>query len=301
VPSPVPAGYTRGPIFFTGALTAPAAEARLLQRFWAEAGGFGARLVLVPAGGQGRAAAEHYRAVLQGLESDSVEIVDASTRAAARLPENAARVQAATGILLAGPDVLRLAGTIGGTPLAQAIRRANAQGKAVAGVGPAAAILCQHMLAGDPGGPALATGAPYTRRRAVAFAPGLGIVNRVVLDAAAQQAGRAEATEALARLVSAVAHNPFLVGVSLDADTGAALYADTTMDIFGEGGALVVDGAHFYAADLLDAAPGAPFSVAGIELHGLTRGYTFNFDTRRVRAPEAADASLQTEAVKAAF
>jgi cyanophycinase len=132
----------------------------------------------------------------------------------------------------------------------------------------------------------------------VAFAPGLGIVNRVVLDAAALPGGRAEA---LARLVSAVAHNPFLVGVSLAPGTGAAIYPDATMEIFGDGSALVVDGALLYRADLLDAAPGEPFSVAGMTLYGLDRGYTFNFDTRRVRAPELAEASLQTEAIKAAF
>lgn len=304
MPSPVPAGYTRGPIFFIGALTTPAAEARLLQRFWAEAGGFGARLVIVPAGETGRAQAAHYRDVLQGLESDSVDILAAATRAEALRPENAARVQAATGILLAGPDALRLASAMGGTPLAQAIRRANAQSKAVAGVGSSAAILCQHMLAGGAAAAGSASAAPYTHRRAVAFAPGLGIVNRVVLDAAlplAPVAQPADRAERAARLVSAVAHNPFLVGVSLDADTGAAIYADATMEIFGDGSALVVDGAQLQHSGLHDAALGEPFSVAGMHLHGLSRGYTFNFDTRRVRAPEPADASLQTAALKAAF
>lgn len=295
MPSPVPAGYTRGPIFFLGALTSPAAQARLLQRVWAEAGGFGARLVLISAGAHALAAAEDTRRRLLDLEGDSVEILAAPTRAAAHDPRAVARVQAATGILLTGADAQRLAAVVGGTPLAQAIRRANAQGKAVAGVGASAAILCQHMLAAGAGAP---EGAPYTRRRAVSFAPGLGIVNRIVLDTALQPPA---AAESLARLVSAVAHNPFLVGLGLDADTGAALYPDTTVEIFGDGAALVVDGAQLHHADLLDAAPGEPFSVAGMMLYSLRRGETFNVDTRHVGAPAPDDATLQTEALKAAF
>lgn len=299
MPSPVPAGYTRGPILFIGALTGAAAEAKLLQRFWAEAGGFGARLVVIPTGEQGRSQAEHYRRLLMELESDSVEILDAATRAAAQSAEHAARVHAATGILLAGPHALRLASTMGGTPLAQSIRRANAQGKAVGGIGPAAAILCQHMLAEEtPVGTGADEAAPFMHRRLVHFAPGLGIVNRVVLDAGTAPDGPAGH---LARLVAAVAHNPFLVGVSLDANTGAAIYPDTTMEVFGAGGALVVDGSHLQHTDLHDVDAGRPFSVVGVQLHALGRGYTFNFDTRAVRAPEPADATLQSEALKAAF
>ena len=54
---------------------------------------------------------------------------------------------------LVADQPLRLSTLIGGTPLARAVRRRNADGMAVAGCGPGAALLCEHMLTHGADGP----------------------------------------------------------------------------------------------------------------------------------------------------
>lgn len=292
MPSPVPAGYTRGPILFLGEIQSPAAEQKLLQRFWDEAGSYGARIVLIesPAAALNEKGS-FFAAQLAEWECDSVTLLTVATRTDARQSAAVEKVHAATAILFLGDDPLRLAMYLGGTPLAQGVRRANAQGKAVGAVGGCASILCQHMIAVHP----LAGDAPSIR--SVHFAPGLGIVNRMALDAALPGNSSRLATD---RLLAAVAHNPFLVGVRLDADTGAVIYPDTTLEIFGDGSALLVDGHQIIETNLYEASADTPLTVVGAQVHVLGRGYTFNFDTHEIRPP-AADAALQVEAVKAAF
>jgi cyanophycinase len=269
------------------------AEEKLLQRFWDEAGSYGARIVIIDAArSASKEKGSHYAAQLAAWESDTVQLLTLRSRADALQPAAVDAVQAATAILILGDDPLRLAAQLGGTPLAQSIRRANAQSKAVCAVGGCASVLCQHMIA-----------FPSTERlvhpsRAIQFAPGLGIVNRMALDSSSKAAATAQ--EQTQRLLIAVAYNPFLVGVALDADTGAVIYPDSTLEVFGEGIVHVVDGSQMSETNLHEAGAETPLTVVGAEVHVLSRGYTFNFDNRSVRAPSP-DAALQVEAVKAAF
>ena len=296
MPSPVPAGFTRGPIMFIGQIQSTNAEATLLQHLWDEAGSYGARIVIVtPAGPIANPDAERCAALLADWESDSVTVLTVKSRGDAMQPSTVQTIQAATAILLLGNSPLHLASILGGTPLAQAIRRANAQSKMVCAVGGCASILCQHMITFDS---TSTTSQPVLHRQRVQFAPGLGIVNRVALDAALLPSGAMQ--EATSRLLTAVAYNPFLVGMSLDQDTGAVIYPDATMEIFGEHNALLVDGATITYSNLHEAEPDLPVSVLGTQTHLLRRGDTFNFDTRQVQPP-LPDSAMQREAVKAAF
>ncbi len=294
MPSLVPAGYTRGPILFLGPST-DGPEPPLYQRFWQEAGGYGARIVLVGIGqaetgaAAGRAA-EHFRA----WESDSVAVVEVASRADAQRPEPLAALASATGILILCSDALRAAGLLGGTPMAQAIRRANAQNKTVGAAGRGAALLCQHIVAGHAHG----SPAPFVHRAGVQIAPGLGIVNRVALDASLEESG--PPAVGLGRLLAAVAYNPFLAGVVLEAETGVVIRPNAVMEVFGARSALVVDGSALEAATLHDAAMGAAASLLGVRLHVLGAGATFSFDSRIASLPPA-DLPLQTAALKAAF
>ncbi len=233
MPAPTPAGYTRGSILFINQCITAQAENALLQHFWEEAGAYGARLVLLAADDAGKALAAHCTALFQSWESDSVHILAVESREAALHPATLSEVEGATGILFLGANPLRLASVLGGTPLAQAIRRSNARGKIIGGYGQAAALLCEHMIAFDHNDEERL---PLLRRHQIQFAPGLGITNRLVLDTTPTDP--ADGWNRLARLLCAVAYNPFLAGVGLEVNTGAAIYADNTLEIFGENSAL---------------------------------------------------------------
>lgn len=282
MPAPVPAGYTRGALVVIGATTNATVQEQLLQRFWTEAGGYGARLLICGAAGmdqQSNAFANH----LRNMEAASVDLLPIQDRQTARMTEHQTMVERATGILLLAPSPLHIAALIGGTPLATAIRRANAIGKTVAGAGPSAPILCQHILTQTAEQDATA---PLLQRDLIQFAPGLGMVNRLLL--AVEPLPR-PASQQIAGLLTAVAYNPFLVGVDIEANTGIVIYPDTTLEVFGANNVLIVDGHAITHTDVTTIARPGAGSVHGVQLHVLRHGQTFTFDTHVVKPAPLTD------------
>ncbi len=279
MPAPVPPGFTRGPIIFMGPLTENLAFERMMQSFWDEAGSYGARILIAPTAAPDDSQIERYRGWLREAEVESVELLPVADRRAAADPGIVALVDAATGILITDGNPLRFVGMLGGTPVAQAIRRANARGRVVCGVGQGGAVLSQHMII--PGAPP--SSPDMLTPSLIRFAPGLGIVNRVAFDCDAE-AGTNLRTH-LPRLLTAVAYNPFLIGVALDPNTGAVLYANSTLEVFGSGATLIVDGWQMEQTTLFAAALDEPFQVNGVEVHTLTHGYVYNLDTHQSKSP----------------
>src|SRR5690606_13829585 len=108
----------------------------------------------------------------------------------------------------------------------------------------------------------------------VRLAPGLGLTNRFVIDQHFRQRDR------LGRLLTALAYNPFSVGIGLDEDTAAFIGPDDTLEVEGSGGVTVGDAADvsFSSMDLVSA--GQPICMLGLKLHLLVSGATFNLHTR---------------------
>jgi cyanophycinase len=274
MPAPVPPGYTRGPILFWGASSDPTVEQGLRQWLWREAGGYGARLVLVTVEAPYREALTTLRAELANWECDRIEQLIALDRTTARNPAHVAHVEQATGIVLIGNDPLRLAATLGGTLLAQAIRRANARGKLVAGMSAAGAFLCQHMIS-----PGLQS---TTLRRMIAFGPGLGLVNRLVVDAGSTPP--AHNADSRTRLLAAVASNPFLIGVGVTPGSAAILYPDNTLQANGPVALTIVDGQEINDFDLdADWNSSTANGLEGVRHYKLDAGDGFNLDDHSLR------------------
>ncbi|MCC6454137.1 MAG: hypothetical protein IT328_04290 [Caldilineaceae bacterium] len=274
MPAPVPPGYTRGPILFWGASPDPTVEQGLRQWIWREAGGYGARLVLITVEAAYCEVLAALRAELANWECDRLDQIVALNRSAARNPAHAVSVDQATGIVFIGDDPRRLAATLGGTPLAQAIRRANARSKLVGGMGTAGAFLCQHMIS-----PA---SQPMSLRGTVAFGPGLGLVNRLVVDAGSTSTAPSAASQT--RLLAAVASNPFLIGVGVAPGSAAILYPDNTLQANGPVALMIVDGQEISVADLdADLESANTNGIEGARHYELQAGEGFNLDDHSVR------------------
>ena len=281
MPAPIPPGYTRGPIVWIGTGATVDASVGVAQQLhqwlWREAGGFGARLVLITVEAAHAATVSALYAQMAEWESDRLTQIIALDRRAVRATHSLLAVEQATGIVLIGDDPRLWAANMGGTPLAQAIRRANARSKLVAGIGAVGAFLCQHII--SPGHDA------STLRGAVTFGPGLGLVNRVVVDATVGASPAATNR----RLLGAVAANPYLIGVGLEAGSAAILYADNTLHASGPNPLTVVDGQHIEAANLdlplnteheeLQAGQ----AIVGAHHYTLPTGAGFNLDDHTVR------------------
>lgn len=268
MPAPVPPGYTRGPIIFSGPLVNPRNLERILQSFWDEAGSYGGRIVVMPTAATDVRVADRYRDWFAAAEVDSVEVLTVAARRTGFDAGLVATVENATGVLITEGNPLRFTGLLGGTPLAQALRRANARGRTIFGIAQAGSVLCQHMIGFD--------------RTDVQFAPGLGVINRLALDGAVTDP---DATQRAARLTAVVAYNPFLIGLALDPDTGAVIYPDSTLEIFGAGRGIIVDGWQITHSNLYERAADEALTVAGAQVHQLTHGYTYQLDQHVAQHP----------------
>ena len=277
MPSPTLSGATRGWIVPVGGAEKKTADMPVLRRFARLAGGGDARVVVIPTASELEDTGERYCDVFEELQVEAVESLPITTRDEASDLGHVELLEQATAVFLTGGNQLRLSTILGGTPVAQALRRLNAAGVHVGGTSAGAAILPEHMIAGGRSG-----GTP--RADGVILAPGLGLTNRLLVDQHFRQRDR------IGRLLTAVSFNPFAVGVGVDEDTALFLGPDGVAEVVGAGAVTVVDPTGLVHSSMDSATPGAPVSLVGITLHVLANGMRFDVEARRVLLEAAAEA-----------
>ncbi len=272
-PSPPPEGSTRGYIVPVGGAEAKIGDPAILRRFVHLAGGRDARIAIIPTASQLPDAGERYEATFREIGVRAARTLPIETRQDAEEEEWIEKLERAGGIFLTGGNQLRLSTTLGGTAIATAIRRRNAQGATVAGTSAGAAFLSEHMIAtGDEGA------TPHAG--SVTLSPGLGLTNRVVIDQHFRQRDR------LGRLLTALAYNPFAIGLGLDEDTAAFIGPDNTLEVVGTGAITVVDPAEVEFSSMDQVEKDDPVCLIGVRLHVLVRGATFDLHVRKAYAPQ---------------
>jgi len=265
--SKVADGHQRGWIVPIGGAEEKENSPAILRRFVQLAGGANADIVVIPTASQLRDTGARYERLFGELGAERVTALDFDTRRDAEEPGRLARLEQATGVFFTGGNQLRLTTLIGGTPVAKSIRALNARGVPVAGTSAGAAFISEHMIAfGDEGATPIAG--------SVRLAPGLGLTNRFIIDQHFRQRDR------LGRLLTALAYNPFAVGLGLDEDTAAFIDPDNNVHVEGTGGITVVDASEVQFSSMAEIEEGQPVCLLGIRLHLLTRGATFNLHTR---------------------
>ena len=194
--------------------------------------------------------------------------MDFDTRRDCQEPSRLERLEQASGIFFTGGNQLRLTTLLGGTPVAKLIRRPQRArrhgGRARAR---ARASSREHMIAfGDEGVSAISG--------SVRLAPGLGLTNRFVIDQHFRERDR------FGRLLTALAYNPFAVGIGLDEDTAAFIGPTNLLEVEGSGGVTVVDAADVTYSSMDSIAEGQPLCMLGLKVHLLVAGATFNLHSR---------------------
>jgi cyanophycinase len=269
--SKVAEGKQRGWIIPIGGAEEKENSPQILQRFVDLAGGRSADIVVIPTASQLKSTGPRYERIFGDLGAERVTAIDFDTRRDCEEPGRLERLQQASGVFFTGGNQLRLSTLLGGTPIAKAIRVMNAAGVPVAGTSAGAAFISEHMIAfGDEGSTPMAG--------SVRLAAGLGLTNRFIIDQHFRQRDR------LGRLLTALAFNPFAVGIGLDEDTAAFIAPDNTVHVQGSGGITVVDAAEVQFSSMDSVDEGQPVCLLGVKLHILTRGATFNLHTRQADA-----------------
>ena len=272
-PSPPPEGTTRGYIVPVGGAEAKIGDPAILRRFVQLAGGRDSRIAIIPTASQVPDSGDRYAAIFRDLGVRAARSLPVETRQDAEREDVLEKLERADGIFLTGGNQLRLSTTLGGTPVAKLIRRRNAQGAVVAGTSAGAAFLSEHMVAtGDEGA------TPHAG--SVTLSPGLGLTNRVIIDQHFRQRDR------LGRLLTALAYNPFAIGLGLDEDTAAFIGPDNTLEVVGTGAITVVDPAEVEFSSMDQAEKNDPVCLIGVRLHVLVRGATFDLHARKAYAPQ---------------
>ena len=269
--SKVADGRQRGWIIPIGGAEEKDNAPAILKRFVQLAGGDRADIVVVPTASQMLDTGVRYERLFAALGAERVTAIDFDTRRDAEEGGRLKRLQQATGVFFTGGNQLRLSTLIGGTSIAKTVRALNAAGVPVAGTSAGAAFISEHMIAfGDEGSSPIAG--------SVRLAPGLGLTNRFIIDQHFRQRDR------LGRLLTALAYNPFAIGLGLDEDTAAFIAPDNTVHVQGSGGITVVDAAEVQFSSMDSIAEGKPVCLLGVKLHILTQGATFNLHTRQADA-----------------
>jgi len=271
MPSRVPQGQRRGWIIAIGGAENKENDRRILERFVSASGGENADIVVIPTASRAHETGSRYERLFIEIGARRVTVMDFDTRRDCQEPGRLARLEEASGVFFTGGNQLRLTTLLGGTPVAKLIRMANARGVTVGGTSAGASILSEHMIAAGDEGSTVVAGS-------VRLAPGLGLTNRFIIDQHFRQRDR------LGRLLTALAYNPYAVGIGLDEDTAAFIGPDETVEVEGSGGVTIVDGAEVSYSSIDSVEEGQPACVLGLKLHILVAGATFNLHTRAASA-----------------
>ena len=200
-------------------------------------------------------------------------------RCEAMLPEKLAALDGAAGVFFTGGDQLRITSQIGDTAIEHRIREIYQRGGVICGTSAGASAMCETMLVQGRGGESHRVGS-------LRLAPGLGLIQNVIIDQHFAERGR------MGRLLGAVAENPRVLGIGIDEDTAIVVQGDR-FDVIGSGAVYVVDGSGVTHSNIAEAEEDRVLSMYDVRLHVLSMGDAFNLSERRPSGTGSLEASLE--------
>ncbi len=246
------------------------ASPTVLQKFIDLSGGNDAVIAVIPTASKLDDTGDIYVDIFEKMgvkEADNLKIesrLDSTTN-----KYNQDTLSRCTGIFMTGGNQLLLSTTLGGTPIAQLIRRLNAKGVSVAGISAGSAFISGFMIAGGQAG-------LMPRCNMVNLAPGLGLTNKILVDQYFSHRDR------LGRLLAALSYNPYMVGVGIDEYTAVLLDSNNMVEVVGSGMVTVIDFSYLKHSSLHNARNNAPISLVDIRMHMLLEGQKFDLKTSMV-------------------
>lgn len=231
-------------------------------------GGKESRIVILPtASATPEKSGALYKEVFEELGCSSVSVLNIQSRADAADRKVNQELKNATGVFITGGDQLRLTKIVGGSCLHHNLDQIYQSGAVIAGTSAGASVMSSTMIVRgreeDP--PSLA---------AVSMAPGLELVEEIVIDQHFDQRGR------IGRLLAAVGHNPHITGLGIDEDTAAVINHQGMMQIVGRYAVTIVDGKDLIFSNITEDNRDLSLAMSGITLHVLPQGYKYDLNNR---------------------
>ena len=271
-PSPEQPGHTRGYVMPIGGAEEREDAPKILEHFVGLCGGENARIAIIPTASELPDTGDKYIEFFNNIGVANAVSLPINERIEASNEEYLEAIDNATGIFITGGNQLRLSTILGGTEVAQKIRRRNAEGICIAGTSAGAAIIPEHMIAGGPTG-------VVPSREGVNLAPGLGLTNALLIDQHFSQRDR------LGRLLTAISYNPFLIGVGIDEDTAIVIDAKQRFEVIGSGAVTVIDPSELTYSSMSQAGKQDSLSLLDLKMHILSKGCRFDITERKPYPP----------------
>lgn len=264
---------SRGSLFVVGGGGDRRGDRVILQRFVQICGGPAARLlVLSTASSQPERQQREYEEAFDTLGVRHVSFFHQDRREEAENQNLLDAVDRADGVFLTGGGQLKLVTTIGGTSLDARLQQRYHDGLHVGGTSAGASALSAVMIARGR-----AREAPRTS--SVVLSPGLGLLRHVIVDQHFRERDR------FGRLLAAVLRNPAMLGFGVDEDTAFVLDPAERVTVSGKGTLTIVDGSDLEGSNLNYVAEDDAVSFAGMRIHVLGEGWSFDVSQRRVEMP----------------
>jgi cyanophycinase len=257
----------RGYIVPVGGAEEKIGDVTILRRFAELCGGERCSIAIIPTASMLSETGSRYEKLFIELGVGKALILPIAHRSDCERQEWLDVLDQVNGVFLTGGNQLRLSTMIGGTQVAKALRRRNREGLHVAGTSAGAAFLCEHMIAFGKEGAS-------PRARNVTLAPGLGLTNRIIIDQHFRQRDR------LGRLLTALAYNPFAIGIGLDENTAAFIGPDDSLEVVGGGALTIVDASGLEFSSMARVRKNDAVCLIGVKLHILDQGSKFHLHTR---------------------
>lgn len=275
----------RGAIFAIGGREERLGRLEVLSRFVACCGGPAARLlVLSTASRDPQQRIDEYELAFRSLGVADISCLHQEQREDASEPGLLAAVDRADGVFFTGGNQLKLVYTIAGTPLESRLRERHRSGLHLGGTSAGASAMSAVMIARG-------TGRSAARLSSVRMSPGLGFLPQVIVDQHFRERDR------FGRLLAAVLCNPSMLGLGLDEDTAFALDATDRLSVCGSGTLTIVDGSRLEATNIDNVPENAPAAFAGMRMHVLSDGWSYDLIQRRVYKPVTPAVSSEPAAV----
>ncbi len=249
-------------------------ERRILKKFLELAGGDKAEVLIVPVASDfPEFAADVYTQAFRNLGVANPRVLRATSRQDIVHADVEKLCDGVTGVFMTGGDQMRLVSLLGGTKLADKLRKMVRDTDVVmAGTSAGAAAMSTSMIVrGEP--------SSHPHKNAVKLSPGLGFLKNIIIDQHFSERGR------ISRLITAVSYNPYNLGIGIDENTAIILDGKGVLEVFGQGSSTIIDGSQITFNEIAEVADNESFSICGIQFHVLRDGLVYNYLERHPIQP----------------
>ncbi len=259
--------HNNGNLLIIGGAEDKQKECKILKHFYNEAGGRDSRLcIITAASSSAEQSGQIYESLFKRFGCQDLEIINILKRDDANSPLIADKIIRSTGVFFTGGDQLRITAMLGGTRLGQELQHLYERKVMIAGTSAGASVMSDTMIIGGQG--------DTPGEDPIQMAPGLSLLKGVIIDQHFAQRGR------IGRLMTAVALNPYAIGVGIDEDTSIHVKSDGKLSVIGRGTALIVDATIAALTNVDELFGGRPLTLAPVKVHVLSEGYGFDIINR---------------------